>query len=186
MKLLIVFSLLASAAGIVSTALADDAANKARSQQLFLETAKVFRHPRCMNCHPSGDKPTQGNDMHPHLMNVMRGPKDHGAIALQCMACHGNANNVHSNVPGAPKWALAPRSMGWQGLNNKQLCEAIKDKKKNHGMSLEKLIEHNGKDELVAWGWNPGKGRDPVPGTQEEFGKLFAEWVATGAHCPDQ
>lgn len=163
---------------------AQEKGNRERSIQLFKETAKVFRHPRCMNCHPSGSRPTQGDDMHVHIMNVQRGPTDHGAVGMQCMACHGSSNNANSNVPGAPKWALAPRSMGWQGLNDSQLCRAIKDRKKNHNMSLEQLIEHNAKDPLVAWGWNPGKGRKPVPGTQEEFGKLFAEWVATGAHCP--
>lgn len=173
------FLALASGLGV-----ADEKGDRERSIQLFKETTKVFRHPRCMNCHPAGSRPTQGDEMNPHLMNVQRGPKDHGAIGLQCMACHGTTNNVHSGVPGAPKWALAPKSMGWQGLSDSELCRAIKDKKKNHGMSLEQLVEHNAKDPLVAWGWNPGKGREPVPGTQEEFGKLFAEWVATGAHCP--
>jgi len=155
-----------------------------RSAELFKEATKTFRHPRCLNCHPAGSRPTQGDDMHPHVMNIVRGPKDHGAVALQCMACHGNANNENSGVPGAPKWAVAPKSMAWVGLNDRQLCEALKDKKKNHGMSPEKLIEHNGKDELVGWAWHPGAGRTPAPGTQEEFGKLVAEWVATGAHCP--
>lgn len=155
-----------------------------KSVALFKEAAKVFRHPRCINCHPAGDRPTQGNDMHAHIMNVQRGPKDHGAIAMQCSTCHGKENNPHSGVPGSPKWALAPRSMGWQDLNDRQLCQALKDPKKNHGMTLEKFIKHNAEDELVAWGWNPGGGREPVPGTQKEFGKLIADWVATGAHCP--
>ena len=171
---------LISAGGLLA---ADD--QKERSIELFKESAKVFRHPRCMNCHPKGDRPTQGDDLHPHVMNIQRGPKNQGAVALQCMACHGTVNNENSGVPGAPKWALAPKSMGWQGLNDSELCRAIKDKKKNHGMSLEQLIEHNAKDPLVGWGWKPGKGRQPVHGTQEEFGKLFAEWVATGAHCPN-
>ncbi len=74
--------------------------------------------------------------------------------------------------------------MGWQGLNDHDLCVALKDPKKNHGMSLEKFIHHNAEDELVAWGWNPGGGREPVPGTQKEFGNLIAEWVRTGAECP--
>jgi hypothetical protein len=39
-------------------------------------------------------------------------------------------------------------------------------------------------DPLVAWGWTPGAGREPAPGTQEVFGRLIAEWVATGAACP--
>jgi hypothetical protein len=169
---------------IISSSLAKGKDDPVRSAAAFQEATKVFRSPRCMNCHPAGSRPTQGDDMHPHIMNVQRGPRDHGAVGLQCMACHGTQNNDSSGVPGAPKWALAPASMGWQGLNDRELCEALKDQKKNHGMSLEKLVDHNAHDELVAWAWNPGNGRKPAPGTQEEFGKLVAEWVATGAHCP--
>ena len=39
-------------------------------------------------------------------------------------------------------------------------------------------------DPLVGWGWNPGVGRTPVPGTQEEFGKLIQAWADSGAQCP--
>ena len=38
----------------------------ARSRALFSEIAKVLNSPRCINCHPSGDRPTQGYDLHPH------------------------------------------------------------------------------------------------------------------------
>src|SRR5258706_10489455 len=44
------------------------------SKTAFLEAYKVFMHPRCMNCHPSGDAPLQGDDSHIHLQNVTRGP----------------------------------------------------------------------------------------------------------------
>lgn len=161
-----------------------DEAQVKRSVELFKEAAKVFQHPRCMNCHPAGDRPTQGMDMHEHIMNVQRGKDDKGNLGMRCTACHGTENNRHSGVPGAPKWALAPKSMGWQGLSLRELCQALKDPKKNHGMTMEKFIEHNAHDELVAWGWNPGAGREPVPGTQEQFGKIIAEWVGTGAECP--
>lgn len=176
--------LLASLLLVSSLGFAENKNDPVRSAELFKEATKVFRSPRCLNCHPAGSRPTQGDDMHPHVMNVVRGPKDHGAVALQCMACHGTSNNPDSGVPGAPKWGLAPKSMAWVGLNDRQLCESLKDRKKNGNMSLERLIEHNGKDELVGWAWKPGPGRVPAPGTQEEFGKLIAEWVATGAHCP--
>src|SRR5947207_7129593 len=32
---------------------------RARSIALFEEMSKVLRHPRCMNCHPADDHPTQ-------------------------------------------------------------------------------------------------------------------------------
>ena len=37
-----------------------------RSRAIFAEAAKVLTHPRCLNCHPMGDRPTQANDVHPH------------------------------------------------------------------------------------------------------------------------
>jgi hypothetical protein len=35
---------------------------QARSRALFTEAAKVIMHPRCVNCHPASDRPTQGDD----------------------------------------------------------------------------------------------------------------------------
>ena len=53
------------------------------------------------------------------------------------------------------------------------------------GKTLAELVDHMANDDLVGWGWNPGEGREPVPGTQEQFGELYKAWAATGAHCPD-
>ena len=36
----------------------------------------------------------------------------------------------------------------------------------------------------MGWGWEPGAGREPAPGSQESFCDLIAAWVATGAVCP--
>src|SRR5436305_13414005 len=38
-----------------------------RSRAIFNEVAKVVTNPRCMNCHPAGDRPLQGHDQHPHM-----------------------------------------------------------------------------------------------------------------------
>lgn len=176
--------LLLSALSLSSSLLAAEP-DKEKSLAAFSESLTVFKHPRCLNCHPSGDRPTQSMDMHPHAMNVQRGPDDHGAIGMRCETCHQTANYEAAGVPGAPKWALAPRSMGWQGLSDRELCLALKDPKKNHNMSLAELVEHNANDPLVAWAWNPGGGREPAPGTQEEFGRQVATWVEYGAFCPE-
>jgi hypothetical protein len=42
----------------------------AASKAAFKEAYKVLMHPRCMNCHPMGDAPLQGDDSHPHTMSV--------------------------------------------------------------------------------------------------------------------
>ncbi|MCA1416776.1 Isoquinoline 1-oxidoreductase subunit, partial [Bradyrhizobium sp. NBAIM20] len=38
----------------------------ARSVALFEEAGRVIEHPRCMNCHPRTDRPTQTEAMRPH------------------------------------------------------------------------------------------------------------------------
>ena len=52
----------------------------------------VFQHPRCQNCHPSGDAPLQGDDGQVHNQNVLRGPSGAGVVGLECTSCHGAAN----------------------------------------------------------------------------------------------
>ncbi len=154
---------------------------------LFAEFVSVLRHPRCMNCHSRGDFPRQGNDGHPHTMNVRRGPEGHGVTAEKCSTCHQDHNLVGAHTPpGAPNWALPPPTtpMIWQGLSDAQICRSIKDPKQNKNRNLDQLVEHLTKDKLVAWGWNPGQGRDPVPMSHDEFAAKVKQWQAAGAPCP--
>ena len=159
-----------------------------RSAALFTEMGKVIQSPRCLNCHPRTDRPNQGEAMTPHNPPVVRGADGHGAAGLECATCHSDANVAFANgtgsIPGAPKWHLAPLSMAWEGKTLGQICVQIKDRTRNGGKSLADLIEHNGKDELVGWGWHPGLGRAPAPGTQAQFGALTKAWVESGAKCP--
>ena len=46
---------------------------KERALALFNEAGKVILNPRCVNCHPAGDRPRQGDDGHPHQPLVVRG-----------------------------------------------------------------------------------------------------------------
>jgi hypothetical protein len=154
---------------------------------LFTAFVPVLRHPRCMNCHSQGDFPRQGDDGHPHTMNVRRGPAGMGVTAEKCSTCHQdhNLNGAHL-PPGAPGWHLPPPSMPmiWQGLTDAQLCQSIKDPKQNRGRNLDQLVEHLTEDKLVMWGWNPGQGRTPVPIPHDEFSAKVKAWRAAGAPCP--
>jgi hypothetical protein len=164
---------------------------EARSIALFEEAGKVIQHPRCVNCHPATDRPLQGMSMHPHQPPVFRGDGGMGLLGMQCNTCHG-ADNIKvvgqadtlKSIPGNPNWHLAPIEMAWEGKTLGQICEQIKDKARNGNMAMDQLIEHMAHDDLVGWGWKPGDGREPVPGTQDEFGKIFAAWAKTGAVCP--
>src|SRR5258707_15730659 len=64
----------------------------ARSRALFTEAAKVITSPRCLNCHPAGNRPTQGNDLHPHMPSVTRGADGVGVPGNTCSACHTGRN----------------------------------------------------------------------------------------------
>src|SRR4051812_49926544 len=58
----------------------------------FETVGAVLQSPRCVNCHPTGDQPTQGDDSHRHFQFVQRGPEGRGAVGLACATCHGKAN----------------------------------------------------------------------------------------------
>lgn len=150
----------------------------------FAPIARVLRHPRCLNCHPSGDRPRVGDDARLHPQNVRRGPDDHGVPGLHCDACHRAANQPLAGVPGAPHWALAPRSMSWEGLDDHELAVALLDRSRNGDMTLEQLDEHMAHDPLVAWGWDPGPDREAVPMPHETFVAAFRAWVDAGAQPP--
>ena len=157
---------------------------RARSIALFEEAAKVLTHPRCANCHPSSDRPLQTDNMRPHQPLVVRGADGHGAPGMACSTCHGNANYDPARVPGHPQWHLAPLSMAWEGRSIGQICEQIKDPARNGGRDMAALLHHMAEDSLVGWGWSPGAGRTPAPGTQADFGAHLRAWADAGAHCP--
>ena len=52
------------------------------------------------------------------------------------------------------------------------------------GRSMADLVHHMAEDSLVGWGWSPGAGRTPAPGSQQVFGALIKAWADTGAACP--
>ena len=150
----------------------------------FGVVASVLRHQRCLNCHPSGDRPHVAEDRHVHAMNVQRGPEGEGMPGLHCSACHQEENQPHAGVPGAPHWHLAPRSMGWEGLDDHDLAAALIDKTKNGDRSFKQLIEHMEKDPLVSWAWNPGNGRSIPPVDRETFISELKKWFEAGAPLP--
>lgn len=154
-----------------------------RSVALFEEAARVIEHPRCMNCHPRTDRPTQTEAMRPHTPWVTRGADGGGATTLRCSTCHQAENFEASGVPGNPKWRLAPIEMAWQGQTLGNICRQLLDPARSH-MTREELLHHMAEDELVGWAWHPGANRKPAPGTQEAFGSLIKAWLDTGAACP--
>ena len=158
--------------------------------QAFEVVRSVLQNPRCANCHIPEDAPRQLDISRPHQMNVQRGPVGLGAVGMECGACHGQQNlpadyGMHV-PPGAPNWRLPPpqTKMVFIDVPPAELCSTIKDKAKTGGKDLQAMLVHNRDDKLVAWGWNPGLGRNPVPVPREQFVAAFQAWLDSGAPCP--
>ena len=92
--------------------------------------------------------------------------------------------NEIAKVVTHPRWQLAPMEMAWEGKSVSQICQQLKDPARNGGRTLALLHEHLAKDDLVAWGWAPGEGREPAPGSQQQLGELAQAWIDNGAQCP--
>jgi mono/diheme cytochrome c family protein len=156
------------------------------SVKAFMEVYKVLMSPRCMNCHPSGDIPLQGDDNELHTGLPKRGKDGKGLYAMKCSNCHQDTNQEGLNKPpGHPKWQLPPADMKmiFQGRTPSQLAEQLVNPKTNGNKSLQQLIEHVD-DGLVKAGWNPGEGRTLPPMSHEEFKKAWITWIEKGAYAP--
>lgn len=148
---------------------------------------RVLQHPRCLNCHPLGDVPLQGEHSVPHAQNVQRGPEGKGLFAMRCSACHHTQNAPGTHMPpGAPHWQLphpdAP--LVFEGRSSAELCRQLKDPARNGGKSPEEILHHVAEDALVRWGWEPGEGREPVPVPHARFVAAMRTWVESGCDCP--
>jgi mono/diheme cytochrome c family protein len=186
-KLTLVIAVICLGALGASSGGAADERDDAAARAAFLKAYPVFMHPRCLNCHPAGDAPLQGDDSLPHAQNVQRGPEGRGRYALKCANCHQRANLAGANMPpGNPKWHMPPPGMRmvFQGKSPGELCRQLKDPAQNGGMTLEELIHHVTHDKLVLWGWDPGDGRTKPP-SHAEFVDHLRTWVNKGAACPE-
>lgn len=156
------------------------------SVRAFAKVYKVLMSPRCMNCHPSGDIPLQGDDNHLHTMGPQRGVDGKGIYAMKCGNCHQTTNIAGLHMPpGHPEWHLPPAAtkMIFQGRTPHQLAKQLVNPKENGGKNMQKLLEH-ADDGLVKAGWNPGEGRTLPPMSHAEFKEAWVTWIKTGAYAP--
>lgn len=170
----------------VSVWMRADAKQQDASAAAFEALMPVLRNPRCMNCHSRGDYPRQGEDGHPHTMDVRRGMNGMGVNGVECSTCHQDHNSIGLHAPpGAPEWHLpsASEPMIWEGLSDRGICELFKDPKQNGNRTVKQIVEHM-QTPLVLWGWHPGEGRAAVPVPQREFLAKVQQWAVGGAACP--
>lgn len=158
-------------------------ATRSEGLRAFADVTTVLRHPRCLNCHPTGDVPRQTDARLPHFPAVRRGADDRGVPAMRCTTCHQVENQLNG-IPGAPGWSIAPRRMAWDSLNDHDLAEQLKDPQRNGGRTLSQIVDHLNHERLVLWAWQPGGHRAPPPLSHEQFVKRFEDWIAAGAPSP--
>ncbi|MGN7203163.1 hypothetical protein ACTHQF_02730 [Pedobacter sp. SAFR-022] len=158
------------------------------SVKAFEKVYAVLMSPRCMNCHPAGDVPLQGDDSHLHSMLPKRGADGKGVYAMKCMNCHQPTNTPGLHTPpGNPDWHLPPADMKmvFEGRSPYELAKQLVDPEQNGHKDIKKLIEH-ADDDLVLAGWNMGEGRTLPPLSHAEFKKAWTTWLSTGAFAPQE
>jgi len=172
---------------VAALALAQPTDKVTAAKAAFVEVVKVLQSPRCVNCHPAGDRPLQGDDSHVHAQNISRRSI---AAGVPCSACHqarnADAIGIANGPPGAPGWNLPPAAtpMVFQGKTAHEICEQMKNPAQNGGKDFAKLLEHVDHEALVLWGWNPGKGRAPPPMPHDKFVAAFKTWIDGNGACP--
>ena len=192
-----VFTLLTTAAivGLAVSALAQEAsapaADPAAGLSEWARVYEVFSHPRCANCHVEDNRPRWSGAHYGvtrvHAFNVQVGAdgSGFGNPGLHCTTCHFDSNsNVLHGPPGVAGWHLAPPEMVWFGKSSAEVCAQIKDPARNGNRTLDEVAIHVRDDALVGWGWDPGPGREPAPGSAQATYEALVKWAAEGAPCP--
>lgn len=197
MKKLIFLSIMLAITSIVALSFKTEPAKKKKtsavvkdslgSVKAFMSVYKVLMSPRCMNCHPAGDQPLQGDDNHIHTMNVKRGVDGHGVYSMRCSNCHQAENDPGAHLPpGNPNWGLPPAKMRmvFQGRTPRELAIQLLDPKQNGGRTKAQVLDHITNDGLVGWAWHPGEGRTLPPMTRAALVTQTRLWIAKGAYVP--
>ncbi|WP_332732622.1 hypothetical protein [Flavihumibacter sp.] len=195
-KYIIVLAAIVSFVALLSFSLKDHPVSDANDEffqkdsiasvMAFKDVYKVLISPRCVNCHPSGDVPLQGDDSHLHSMLPQRGKDGKGINAMKCGNCHQATSMEGLNQPpGHPDWHLPPADMKmvFEGKTAEQLAKQLVNPKTNGGKTMKQLIEH-ADDGLVKIGWNMGEGRTAPPISHAEFKKAWITWIEKGAYAP--
>lgn len=155
---------------------------------------QVTSHPRCANCHvgasgvPMWSGPSYG-ETRPHGMNITAGISRIGNDTLLCSTCHAARDSVNDHPHAAPQvpgtWLLPPPEMQWFAKSSTEICAQLRDPARNGDRTLADLADHAAHDHFVHWGWHPGGGRSPAPGTQAAHVNDILIWGTAGFPCAD-
>jgi hypothetical protein len=148
----------------------------------------VASHPRCTNCHvgqsgrPAWDGLGYGK-RRLHAMNIVAGESRIGAETIPCRVCHISAQGANDVPHAAPQiadaWRLPPVELAWRGKTSVEICEGLRARTDD----FARLAQHAEISAFVNYGFSPGAGRAPVPGTVQRLARDLRIWAAAGAPC---
>ncbi|MEN0068176.1 MAG: c-type cytochrome [Myxococcota bacterium] len=148
----------------------------------FADIYAVAMHPRCMNCHPDGEAPLQGDDSHLHIYGITRFSPLEGVHCSTCHAPSAVGDGLAPLPPADAIWSMPPRAMAFQGRSPAELCAQLKDPAVNGGRGLGGLAHHIEKDHLLITSWHSGRTTPPI--SHPELVERFETWGAAGGPCP--
>jgi hypothetical protein len=152
----------------------------------------VASHPRCTNCHvgPQDAPMWEGLDYGDgarHGMNVRADDSRIGAESVPCRTCHVTSGRANDRPHAAPHidepWRLPPVELAWLGAGSAELCRQMRDPETNDGHDLQSMVDHIRSSAFIAWGFAPGGGREPVPGSVEALAADVLAWGRAGMPC---
>lgn len=181
---------LSFSASAFQAAIDDNETNLEAGLEAWDKIYQITSHPRCANCHvadgvPVWSGPSYGKER-PHGMFVGGDPDNLlGEPGQYCTTCHMSENSkIAHGPPGAPVWHLPPAEMVWHKKSSAEICAQLKDPIRNGGRTLAEIETHVAEDTLVAWGWEPGPGRESAPYSANEMAGFVRQWAASGTPCP--
>lgn len=153
---------------------------------------EVTSHPRCSNCHVGEDNlpmwsgPSYGHTR-PHGMNINAGDSRIGAEYVTCGTCHAIRDGLNDTPHAAPQvamtWQLAPVEAAWFGKTSAEICNQLRDPKRNGGRDHLEIASHLDHDLILHWAWAPGGGREPAPYSLQEHVNDVLAWGVAGFPC---
>ncbi|MGV6801800.1 MAG: hypothetical protein ACWA5L_07755 [bacterium] len=176
----------------------DGAVSNQQGLQAWQRLYEVVSHPRCANCHtgeeniPMWSGPSYGQPRR-HGMNINADPSRAGIEYIPCSTCHitsSTENNIAHAAPhtGLP-WMLAPVEFEWFGKDSASICQQIRNPDRNGGRDGAGLVDHILHDAelsgFISWGFTPGEGRQPAPGSMQSHLDDMVLWTAAGMPCPN-
>ena len=156
-----------------------------RSAALFTELGKVLTSPRCLNCHPAGDRPRQGDGGRLHQPPVFRGADGFGVASMRCGSCHGAPISRRGACPAIRHGTSRRRNELGRQDARRDLPSGQRSRTQWRAFARRPCRAYRQRHAGRLGLGSPAYGRTPAPGTQKEAGRLVEAWIETGAACPN-